>query len=61
MLLYDIPIRTGRKIESGTLIRLGAEVANIVGVKDAAANPGETAIVDSTPPADSRSTPATTR
>jgi 4-hydroxy-tetrahydrodipicolinate synthase len=46
VLLYDIPGRTGRKIESGTLIRLGTEVANIVGVKDASANPGETAIVN---------------
>ena len=52
VLLYDIPIRTGRKIESGTLIRLGAEVANIVGVKDASANPGETAIVNFDTPAD---------
>jgi 4-hydroxy-tetrahydrodipicolinate synthase len=51
VLLYDIPGRTGRKIESGTLIRLGTEVANIVGVKDASANPGETAIVNFDTPA----------
>jgi 4-hydroxy-tetrahydrodipicolinate synthase len=37
VLLYDIPVRTGRKIE------LAGEVGNIVGVKDAAANPAETA------------------
>ncbi len=52
ILLYDIPGRTGRKIASGTLIRLGNEVANIVGVKDAAGNPSETAIVGFDTPAD---------
>ncbi len=46
VLLYDIPKRTGRKIETGTMIRLAAEVPNIVGVKDAAGNPGETAILN---------------
>lgn len=35
VILYDIPVRTGRKIEMATLIRL-AEVDNIVAVKDAA-------------------------
>jgi len=45
VLLYDVPIRTGRKIGSGTIIRLATEVPNIVGLKDAAKNPGETAIV----------------
>lgn len=45
VLLYDIPVRTGRKIESTTLVRLGNDVANIVGVKDAAGNPGATAAV----------------
>lgn len=34
IILYDIPIRTGRKIEHDTLLQL-AEVSNIVGVKDA--------------------------
>ena len=51
VLLYDIPKRTGRKIDSGTLIRLGTEVSNIVGVKDAAGDPGETAIVNFDTPA----------
>jgi 4-hydroxy-tetrahydrodipicolinate synthase len=35
ILLYDIPVRTGRKIEHATLLTL-AETPNIVGVKDAA-------------------------
>lgn len=34
VLLYDIPVRTGRKIEHPTLVEL-AQVPNIVGVKDA--------------------------
>lgn len=42
VILYDIPVRTGRKIATDTLKRL-AEVDNIVGVKDAAGNPAETA------------------
>ena len=36
VLLYDIPIRTGRKVSHDVLIRLAREVPNIVGVKDAA-------------------------
>lgn len=43
VVIYDIPIRTGRKIATSTLLRLAHDVANVVGVKDAAANPGETA------------------
>ncbi len=42
-LIYDIPIRTGRKVSTDVLVRLAHEVPNIVGVKDAAANPAETA------------------
>jgi 4-hydroxy-tetrahydrodipicolinate synthase len=41
--LYDIPIRTGRKIATETMVRLAREVPNIVGVKDAAGNPAESA------------------
>lgn len=44
VIVYDIPVRTGRKIAHDTLLRL-AEVGNIVGLKDAAGNPGETARV----------------
>jgi 4-hydroxy-tetrahydrodipicolinate synthase len=36
VLLYDIPVRTGRRIEHETILRLARDVANIVGVKDAA-------------------------
>ena len=43
VLLYDIPVRTGRKIEHDTIIRLAREVPNIVGVKDAAASPAAAA------------------
>ena len=43
--IYDIPVRTGRKIATSTLLRLFREVPNIVALKDAAGNPGETAIL----------------
>ena len=43
LLLYDIPGRTGRKIATETMVDLFADVENIIGVKDAAGNPGETA------------------
>ena len=36
VLMYDIPIRTGRKVSHDVLVRLAREVPNIVGVKDAA-------------------------
>ena len=45
VVLYDIPVRTGRKIETTTLLRLAHEIPNVVAVKDAAGNPGETAKV----------------
>jgi 4-hydroxy-tetrahydrodipicolinate synthase len=45
VVLYDIPIRTGRKIETSTMLQLAYQVPNIVAVKDAAGNPGETAKV----------------
>jgi len=45
VVLYDIPGRTGRKVDTDVLIRLANEVPNIVGIKDAAGNPGETARV----------------
>jgi 4-hydroxy-tetrahydrodipicolinate synthase len=43
VIVYDIPIRTGRKAATDTLLRLARDVPNIVGVKDAAGNPAETA------------------
>ena len=45
VVLYDIPIRTGRKIETSTMLQLAHQVPNVVAVKDAAGNPGETAKV----------------
>lgn len=36
VLLYDIPIRTGRKITNETMLDLATSASNIVGVKDAA-------------------------
>lgn len=42
VILYDIPIRTGRKISDEVLLSL-SDVDNIVAVKDAAGNPGASA------------------
>ena len=39
VVLYDIPVRTGRKISHEVLVELAREVPNIVGVKDAAGDP----------------------
>jgi len=43
VILYDIPVRTGRKIDTSTILTLAHEVPNIVAVKDAAGDPTETA------------------
>ncbi len=43
VMLYDIPVRTGRKIETATLLELAHSVDNIVALKDAAGDPAETA------------------
>lgn len=43
VVIYDIPGRTGRKIDTGTILRLAHEVPNIVALKDAAGDPAETA------------------
>lgn len=51
VLLYDIPVRTGRKISTEVLLRLAHEVPNVVGLKDAAGNPAETARVVAGAPA----------
>lgn len=51
-LIYDIPVRTGRKVSSEVLARLAREVPNIVGVKDAAGNPGASARLNATTPDD---------
>jgi 4-hydroxy-tetrahydrodipicolinate synthase len=45
VMVYDIPVRTGRKITTDSLLRLAREVPNVVALKDAAGNPAETARV----------------
>lgn len=52
VIVYDIPVRTGRKISTSTLLGLARETHNIVGVKDAAGNPAETAVFMSQAPKD---------
>jgi 4-hydroxy-tetrahydrodipicolinate synthase len=52
VILYDIPPRSVRKIDLQLLIRLANEVPTIVGLKDAAGNPGETARVVAEAPDD---------
>ncbi len=43
VLVYDIPVRAGRKVATDVLVRLHREVPNVVGVKDAASDPWATA------------------
>ena len=52
VVVYDIPKRTGRKMSSGTLVRLATDVTNIVALKDAAGDPSETAKVIANAPDD---------
>jgi 4-hydroxy-tetrahydrodipicolinate synthase len=51
VVLYDIPGRTGRKVDTELLVRLANEVPTIVGLKDAAGDPSETAkVIAGAPP-----------
>jgi 4-hydroxy-tetrahydrodipicolinate synthase len=43
VVLYDIPVRSGRRIGTDLLVRLATEVPNIVGVKDATGDVAGTA------------------
>jgi 4-hydroxy-tetrahydrodipicolinate synthase len=43
VVLYDIPVRTGRKISTPLLLKLAREVSNVAALKDAAGNPAESA------------------
>lgn len=52
VLIYDIPIRSQRKVATEVLVRLATEVPTIAGVKDATGNPGETARVVAEAPDD---------
>jgi 4-hydroxy-tetrahydrodipicolinate synthase len=51
VMVYDIPVRSGRKISTATLLKLAREVPNVVALKDAAGNPGETASLIAAAPA----------
>jgi 4-hydroxy-tetrahydrodipicolinate synthase len=51
VVLYDIPVRTGRKIDTTTILELAHSVTNIVGVKDAAGSPAGTASLIAQAPA----------
>ncbi|MGI8776442.1 MAG: 4-hydroxy-tetrahydrodipicolinate synthase [Acidimicrobiales bacterium] len=50
LMIYDIPVRTGRKVAHDTFVRLARDVPTIVGVKDAAGDPaGSARLVAATP------------
>jgi 4-hydroxy-tetrahydrodipicolinate synthase len=51
VMIYDIPFRTGRRIDPAVLLRLAREVPNIVAVKDSTGDPGGSARVVSEAPA----------
>jgi 4-hydroxy-tetrahydrodipicolinate synthase len=51
VMVYDIPVRTGRKISTSLLLKLAHDVPNVIALKDAAGNPGETAALISSAPA----------
>ena len=51
VVVYDIPVRTGRKIATSLILKLANEVSNIVALKDAAGNPAESAVLMSQAPA----------
>ena len=52
VVIYDIPVRTGRKVDTATLLELAHGVDNIVALKDAAGDPAETAALIAKAPAD---------
>lgn len=52
VMLYDIPVRTGRKVATETILKLAGEVDNLVALKDAAGDPAETARVIAEAPED---------
>ncbi|HEX9260705.1 MAG TPA: 4-hydroxy-tetrahydrodipicolinate synthase [Acidimicrobiales bacterium] len=51
VMVYDIPVRTGRKVGTPLLLSLARTVPNVVALKDAAGNPAETARVVAEAPA----------
>jgi 4-hydroxy-tetrahydrodipicolinate synthase len=45
VVLYDVPFRTGRRIEGDTVLRLARDVPTVVALKDAGGDPAATAQV----------------
>jgi len=45
VVVYDIPVRTGRKISTASLAKLANDVKNVAALKDASGNPAETAML----------------
>ena len=45
ILIYDIPIRTGRKVSNDVMLRLAREVPTVAGVKDAALDVASSAVL----------------
>jgi 4-hydroxy-tetrahydrodipicolinate synthase len=43
LVVYDIPVRTGRKVHTNTMLALARGASNVIGVKDAAGDPVATA------------------
>lgn len=52
VVMYDIPVRSGRKMNTNTIVQLARDVPNVLALKDAAGNPGETASVVANAPSD---------
>jgi 4-hydroxy-tetrahydrodipicolinate synthase len=52
IVMYNVPIRTGRAMTVDTIVRLANEVPGIVGLKDAGGDPGATARVVAAAPDD---------
>ena len=52
VVLYDIPVRTGRKMSTPLLLKLARDVRNVVALKDAAGNPAESASLMAQAPSD---------
>lgn len=50
VMVYDIPVRTGRKITTASLLSLFRTLPNVVALKDAAGSPGETAVLINSAP-----------
>ena len=50
VMIYDIPVRAGRKMSAAMMLRLFREAPSVVALKDAAGNPAETAALISSAP-----------